>query len=78
MSCADYQERASLLLDGFAIAEADRTDLQHHLKACTTCDLDLAIDRATRTILRQRFPIVETPVTVRESLQLKLSQYFAI
>lgn len=78
MTCADYQERASTLLDGEALPLEEQTDLEQHLRSCAACDLDHSLDRATRNVLKMRFPIVETPVTVRESIRKFIAQQFAV
>ncbi|HET6511453.1 MAG TPA: zf-HC2 domain-containing protein [Candidatus Kapabacteria bacterium] len=78
MICADYQERASALLDGVSLSSAERDDLADHLQSCAPCDLDHSLDKATRNVLKLRFPLVETPVTVRESIQQFISQQLAI
>jgi hypothetical protein len=79
MNCAEYQERASLILDSAETLSAeDVNDVIAHLSICSTCDLDHALDRATRTVLRQRFPMVETPVQVRQSIQNFIAQQYAV
>ena len=78
MICADYQERASAVLDGALLSSAERDDLEDHLHACAACDLDHSLDKATRNVLKLRFPFVETPVTVRESIRQFISQQLAI
>jgi anti-sigma factor RsiW len=78
MNCADYQERAATLLDGEVLPPKERIDLEAHLRACAACDLDHSLDRATRNVLKQRFPFVETPATVRESIRKFIAQQFAI
>lgn len=78
MICAEYQERASALLDGVSFSTAERDDLADHLQACAQCDLDHSLDLATRNVLKLRFPFVETPANVRESIQQFISQQLAI
>jgi anti-sigma factor RsiW len=78
MNCVDYQERAATLLDGVGLPEAERSDLERHLRSCPACDLDHSLDRATRNVLKLRFPIVETPVTVRESIRKFIAQQTAV
>jgi hypothetical protein len=78
MNCVDYQERAATLLDGVHFPEAEQQDLAQHLSTCAACDLDHSLDRATRNVLRLRFPFVETPVTVRESIRQFIAQQTAV
>jgi anti-sigma factor RsiW len=78
MNCADYQERASTLLDGDDLPEQDVLELERHLEACAACDLDHSLDKATRNVLKLRFPFVETPASVRESIRRYISQQIAI
>jgi anti-sigma factor RsiW len=78
MNCADYQERASTLLDGDTLPEQDVLELERHLGACAACDLDHSLDKATRNVLKLRFPFVETPASVRESIRRYISQQIAI
>jgi predicted anti-sigma-YlaC factor YlaD len=74
MTCTDYQERASTVLDGVALSSAEQGDLEQHLRNCSACDLDHSLDRATRNVLKLRFPFVETPVSVRDSIRKFIAQ----
>lgn len=68
-SCTDYQEKASLILDGESFSSDERSEIDRHVSVCPACNLDHSLDRATRAILRQRFPMVETPTQVKLSIE---------
>jgi hypothetical protein len=78
MTCADYQEKASTLLDGDELTIAEQSDLDVHLGSCSACELDHSLDLATRNVLRLRFPFVETPLTVRDSIRRFIAQQIAL
>jgi anti-sigma factor RsiW len=77
-SCTDYQEKASLILDGELLPSEELAEVEQHVSVCAACNLDHSLDLATRAILRQRFPIVETPAQVRLSIQNFLSQQIVV
>lgn len=71
MRCAEMEERIGALADG-ELVEAERRDVEEHLRSCPGCRAAYERVQALRTALEQHAPPLAAPDRLRAAVQARL------
>jgi predicted anti-sigma-YlaC factor YlaD len=73
VNCQEIQDCATALMDGQGLSLQEREIVKTHLGNCPNCKLDVALEAATRNVIRHRFPHAEVPNATYESIRAMIA-----